>query len=102
MADRPADEVVWEEKKRERLICAEGLGVSRIIWEDLWGAARERAKDSTAAEYRLSRRPLRHRAAGAPGGVLAPDAWRPPGLSARGRPAVNALSWLLSAAPGRH
>ena len=35
VADRPADEVVWDEKKRERLICAEGLGLSRIIWEDL-------------------------------------------------------------------
>ena len=44
LADRPADEVVWDEKKRERLICAEGLGLSRIIWEDLWGAARERTK----------------------------------------------------------
>ena len=74
VADRPADEVVWDEKKRERLICAEGLGVSRIIWEDLWGAARERAKARLPAEYRLTADPLRHRAPGAPGGVLAPDA----------------------------
>ena len=54
VADRPSDEVVWEEKKRERLVRAEGLGVSRIIWEDLWGAARERTKDRLRAEYRLT------------------------------------------------
>lgn len=54
LADRPADEVVWDEKKRERLICAEGLGLSRIIWEDLWGAARERTKARLLADYRLS------------------------------------------------
>jgi hypothetical protein len=33
IAERPED-VIWEEKKRERLIAAEGVGVSRIVWED--------------------------------------------------------------------
>jgi hypothetical protein len=35
VATKPADEVAWEEKKRERLIRAEGVGVSRSIWEDV-------------------------------------------------------------------
>lgn len=51
VATRPVDEVLWEEKKRERLICAEGLGMSRILWEDLWGAKRELAKGRLRAEY---------------------------------------------------
>ena len=54
VATRPPEEVVWDEKKRERMICAEGLGMSRIIWEDLWGAARGRALDRLRMEYRLS------------------------------------------------
>ena len=51
LAGRPVAEVVWEEKKRERLVCAEGLGCSRIIWEDLWGAARQRALVRLRREY---------------------------------------------------
>lgn len=35
VATAPPDQVVWEEKKRERLIRAEGVGVSRSIWEDV-------------------------------------------------------------------
>ena len=51
---RPADEVVWAEKERERLICAEGLGVSRIIWSDFFGAARQRAVRRLRAEYAVT------------------------------------------------
>ncbi|RYP86689.1 hypothetical protein EKO23_08465 [Nocardioides guangzhouensis] len=54
VADRDPGEVVWEEKKRERLIVAEGLGISRIIWDDLWGPARDRAKQRLRAEYALT------------------------------------------------
>jgi hypothetical protein len=50
LAVRP-DDVIWAEKKRERLICAEGLGVSRVIWEDFWGERRELAKQRLRAEY---------------------------------------------------
>lgn len=49
-AERPED-VIWAEKKRERKIAAEGLGVSRIIWEDFWGERRQRAKRRLQAEY---------------------------------------------------
>ena len=54
VATRAAEEVVWAEKDRERLICAEGLGVSRIIWSDFFGAARERAVRRLRAEYAVS------------------------------------------------
>ena len=54
LADREPSEVIWEEKKRERLLVAEGLGVSRIIWDDLWGRAREIAKQRLRAEYALT------------------------------------------------
>ncbi len=51
VAERPAGEVVWDERKRQRLICSEGLGMSRLIWDDFWGAARKRAKARLLAEY---------------------------------------------------
>jgi hypothetical protein len=54
VAKRPVDEVLWEEKKRERLVCAEGLGMSRIFWEDFWGTNRDVAKRRLRAEYRVT------------------------------------------------
>jgi len=45
------EEVLWEEKKRERLLAQEGLGTSRIFWEDLWGEKRKLAKLRLRAEY---------------------------------------------------
>jgi len=44
-------QVIWEEKKRERLIRAEGLGLSRILYEDYWGDKRAAAKRRLRAEY---------------------------------------------------
>lgn len=44
VADRPATDVLWDTRKRERLITAEGLGVSNLYVEDFFGAAREAAK----------------------------------------------------------
>lgn len=43
VAEQTAEQVAWDERRRERDICAEGLGASRIYWDDLWGAARGRA-----------------------------------------------------------
>lgn len=37
------DEVMWREKQRQDWVCGFNLGMSRIIWVDLFGAARERA-----------------------------------------------------------
>jgi hypothetical protein len=54
VATGPVDDVVWEEKKRERMVCAEGLGMSRIFWEDFWGAKRDLAKLRLRAEYAVT------------------------------------------------
>lgn len=54
VAERQVEDVIWEEKKRERMVCAEGLGVSRILWEDLWGARREAAKARLRGEYAVT------------------------------------------------
>ncbi len=54
VAVQRAEDIVWEEKKRERLICAEGVGMSRIIYEDFWGARRDQATRRLLAEYAVS------------------------------------------------
>jgi hypothetical protein len=56
VADRPAAEIIWEEKKRERLISAEELGVSRIIWDDFWLPARAAARNRLRSEYDVTER----------------------------------------------
>lgn len=40
VATTSADEIVWEERKRERLVRDERLGVTRVYWEDHWGQRR--------------------------------------------------------------
>ncbi|MDQ4052960.1 MAG: type IV toxin-antitoxin system AbiEi family antitoxin domain-containing protein [Actinomycetota bacterium] len=50
VATRSVEDVVWDEKKRERLIRDEGLGVSRVHWEDYWGARRIEAKARLRAD----------------------------------------------------
>jgi hypothetical protein len=54
LADKPAEEVVWDEKTRQDRICGVGLGMSRIVWADFWGSQRERAKARFAREYALT------------------------------------------------
>jgi hypothetical protein len=54
VASRTVEDVVWDERQRQRLICAEGLGMSRVIWDELFGAARERTKIRLAAEYAVT------------------------------------------------
>lgn len=43
VADREARTVLFEERKRERLVTAEGLGVTNLYYEDFFGAARRLA-----------------------------------------------------------
>lgn len=40
VATRPSHEVARDERRRERLLKDEGLGVSRVYWEDHWGERR--------------------------------------------------------------
>lgn len=54
VASRPVEEVVWEERQREREVMAVGLGMSRLTWDDLFGAARERAKARLVTEYSVT------------------------------------------------
>ena len=50
LADRDLEQLLWDERRRQREVCAQGLGMSRIYWEDYWGAARARANDRLLAE----------------------------------------------------
>jgi hypothetical protein len=56
IADRPVEDIVWEEKRRQDAICAEGLGMSRVVWEELFGPARRRTADRLCAEYAVTAR----------------------------------------------
>jgi len=56
VAEKPTREVFRDEKTRQRLVCAEGLGMSRIIWDDFWGANRLLAIRRLRAEYEVSLR----------------------------------------------
>lgn len=49
VADDPA-ESLWDERKRQHLVCAEGLGMTRLTYADHWGEARDRAKARLLAE----------------------------------------------------
>jgi hypothetical protein len=53
VADRPLDEVVWEEKIREDFLrrAHGGYGLSRVVWEDLLGERRRRTKLRLRREY---------------------------------------------------
>lgn len=55
VAEKDAAQVLWDERKRQHLICAEGLGMSRLGWDDFWGEARERAKRRILAEEAVTR-----------------------------------------------
>lgn len=51
VADVGAAEVVWDERKRERLLRDERLGVSNLYWEDYWGARRAEAITRLRSDY---------------------------------------------------
>ncbi len=54
VAESPVTQVVWDEKKRARLVRAEGLGLSEILYEDFWGARRAAALARLRAEYQVT------------------------------------------------
>jgi hypothetical protein len=54
VADRRIEDVLWDEKKRQTLVCAEGLGMSRIVWDDIWGERRAAARARLRAEYAVT------------------------------------------------
>lgn len=54
LAQRAVEDVVWDERQRQRQVCAEGLGMSRVIWDELFGTARKRTAARLAAEYAVT------------------------------------------------
>ncbi len=54
VTDSEARDVVFDERKRERLVTAEGLGVTNLYWEDFFGAGRARAAERARADWRES------------------------------------------------
>ena len=52
---RPVEDVLWDEKRRQREVCANGLGMSRILWEDYWAPERVPAQRRLRAEYDVTR-----------------------------------------------
>ena len=53
VADRPVNEIVWSEKKREDWVrrTSGDLGMSRVIWTEMFGAERARTKRRLYAEF---------------------------------------------------
>lgn len=51
VASTTPEAVVWEEKKRERMVVSRGFGVSNIVWQDFWEPHRSLAKARLKAEY---------------------------------------------------
>ena len=50
-AQESPEQSLWEEKRRQDFICGFKLGISRIVWADLWGEARIRARERMLREY---------------------------------------------------
>lgn len=46
-----AGEVVWREKQRQDWVCGFGLGMSRIVWDELWGERRRETTVRLLREY---------------------------------------------------
>lgn len=55
VATKTPEQVLWEERKRQQMICAEGLGMSRLTWADLFGRTRELTKARIRQEYAVTR-----------------------------------------------
>ena len=55
VATRPLEDLLWDEKRRQTDVCANGLGMSRIIWQDFWPPHRAKAVRRLAREYAVTR-----------------------------------------------
>jgi hypothetical protein len=56
LADGDLERILWDERKRQREVCSAGLGMSRLVYADFWGEARERAKERILREEEVTRR----------------------------------------------
>jgi hypothetical protein len=53
-ADRPPEQIAWDEKTRQDLICGLGLGMSRVTWAEFFGDRRRQAEDRLLREFRTT------------------------------------------------
>ncbi|GAA5107391.1 hypothetical protein GCM10023339_05380 [Alloalcanivorax gelatiniphagus] len=65
VASEPPEAVVWKQQRCRTDICAEGFGMSRIVWADCLEPGRERARARLRKEYavteaRFGREPAPH------------------------------------------
>lgn len=62
VADEPPEQVLWREKQREDWLRNHdgGYGMSRVVWSELLGRAREETKRRLAREYAESHRRYGH------------------------------------------
>ncbi len=51
VATKPASEILWDERKRERLVRDRRLAVTRLYWEDYWGERRAAAIHRLQADH---------------------------------------------------
>ena len=51
VATKSAEQVLWDERKRQLEVCSVGLGMSRLTWDDLFDSGRARAKERLGREY---------------------------------------------------
>ena len=51
LADIDAADVVWYEKQRQDWVCGFKLGMSRLVWDDLFGSRRELTARRLEREY---------------------------------------------------
>jgi hypothetical protein len=58
VADRPVEEVLWEEKRREDWLrqVNGGYGISRVVWAEMFGTAREATLRRLRQEYQATLR----------------------------------------------
>jgi hypothetical protein len=55
VADRPVEDIVWDERQRQLAVCRRGLGMSRLTWNEVMGPERRAAQRRVLAEYHESR-----------------------------------------------
>jgi hypothetical protein len=51
VADRPVEDIVWDERERQLAVCRRGFGMSRLTWDEVMGPKRKSAQQRVLAEY---------------------------------------------------
>lgn len=53
-AQKAPEEVAWDEKRRQDVICGEGFGMSRVTWPEFFGRARQLAVRRLQGEFQTT------------------------------------------------